>query len=101
MKIVDVNLTPVSHPAPFTLRWGRRATDTVGGVIVQVATDEGITGLGEFEAPYDQAQAVLQERVLPWLRGHNPLHVQRLWEELYPAIGGHPDQLLGGIDVAL
>jgi D-galactarolactone cycloisomerase len=101
MKIVDVVLTPVSYPAPVTLRWGRRATDTMGGIIVQVATDEGITGLGEFEAPYDQAQAVLQERVLPCLRGRNPLHVQRLWEELYPAIGGQPDQMLGGIDVAL
>jgi L-alanine-DL-glutamate epimerase-like enolase superfamily enzyme len=64
-------------------------------------TDAGITGLGEFEAPYDEAQAVLQKQVLPWLRGRNPLHVESLWEELYRAIGGNPDQMLGGIDVAL
>jgi D-galactarolactone cycloisomerase len=106
MKIVNVKLTAVSHPAPATLRWGRRATDTVGGIIVQVYTDEGITGLGEFEAPYAEAQAVLERQVLPWIVGQNPLHIARLWDELYRAIGGQPDQalwttMLGGLDVAL
>jgi L-alanine-DL-glutamate epimerase-like enolase superfamily enzyme len=53
VKIVDLKLTPVSCPTPATLRWGRRVTDTVGGIIVQVITDGGIVGLGEFEAPYE------------------------------------------------
>lgn len=101
MRITDVKLTPVSCPAPATLRWGRRATDTVGGIIVQVYTDQGITGLGEFEAPYAEAQAVLERQVLPRIRGQNPLHIARLWEVLHQAIGGKPDQMLGGIDVAL
>jgi L-alanine-DL-glutamate epimerase-like enolase superfamily enzyme len=101
VRITDVKLTPVSHPVPFTLRWGRLARDTVGGILVQVYTDEGITGLGEFEAPYAEAHAVLEHQVLPRICGRNPLHVARLWDELYPVIGGRPDQMLGGLDVAL
>jgi D-galactarolactone cycloisomerase len=101
MKIVDVKLTPVSHPAPATLRWGRRATETVGGIVVQVYTDEGLTGLGEFEAPYAEAQVVLDRRVLPQIVGQDPLHIARLWDELHQAIGRQPEQMLGGLDVAL
>jgi D-galactarolactone cycloisomerase len=101
MRIVDIRLTPVSCPAPTTLRWGRRATDTVGGIIVQVFTDQGITGLGEFEAPYPEAQARLKRQVLPRILGENPLHIERLWEILRSAIDGKPDQMLGGIDIAL
>ena len=101
MKIVDVKLTPVSHPAPATLRWGRRAVNTVGGIVVQVYTDEGLTGLGDFEAPYAEAQAVLERRVLPQIVGQNPLHIARLWDELNRAIGRQPEQMLGGLDVAL
>ena len=83
MKIVDVKLTQVCCPAPTTLRWGRRATDTMGGIIVQVLTDEGITGLGEFEAPYPEARTILESTVLPRIRGENPLHIERLWRILH------------------
>jgi len=101
MRIVDIKLTPVSYPAPTTLRWGRGARDTVGGIIVQILTDEGITGLGEFEASYPLARATVEHRILPLLRGENPLNVERLWAMMHAALRGEPRQMLGGLDVAL
>ena len=101
MKIVAVKLTQVCCPAPTTLRWGWRATDTMGGIIVRVLTDEGITGLGEFEAIYPETRAVLESAVLPHIRGENPPHIERLWGILHSAIRGRPRQMLVGIDIAL
>jgi D-galactarolactone cycloisomerase len=101
MKIVDVKLTHVSYPAPTNLRWGRGNTDTVGGIIVQMLTDEGITGLGEFEGSYPVARHVLVTRVLPLIRGEDPRNIERLWESMDGAIGTQNSQMLGGLDVAL
>ena len=68
LKIVDINLTPVAYPAPTTLRWGRLAIDTLGGILIQVLTDEGIVGLGELQGPYTEAQAAVERDILPRLR---------------------------------
>jgi len=73
----------------------------MGGIIVQVLTDEGITGLGEFEASYSEARTVLESQVLSRIRGENPLNIERLWEILRSAIRGKPKTMLGGIDIAL
>lgn len=101
MKITDVRLTHVSYPAPTALRWGRLAPSTMEGIVVQVSTDEGITGLGEFDGPYPQARLALERRVRPALVGENPLDRERLWEKLQAALRLEVPRMLGGLDTAL
>ncbi len=104
MKITDVKLTPISYPMPFNLRWGRGSRDDVGGIVVQVFTDEAITGIGYVDAGSHAITArALDAILLPLLKGQNPLDIGRVWEAMYAAtvragIGGW---VMGGIDIAL
>lgn len=38
VTISDFELTPISHPMPFTLREGYPSRDDVGGLVVRVFT---------------------------------------------------------------
>jgi L-alanine-DL-glutamate epimerase-like enolase superfamily enzyme len=109
MKITDIKLTPVSFPMPFNLRWGRGNRDDVGGSIVQVFTDESITGIGAIGlAKLDKesiaiSTCAVETILLPLLKDQNPLDICRLWEAMYSATGryGINGGVMGGIDVAL
>lgn len=75
-------------------------------VIVQVTTDEGITGVGEAglqRRPRAIAGAV--EHLRRWLIGENPMRIEHLWQRMFRG-GFYPgDRLIGsvisGIDIAL
>jgi L-alanine-DL-glutamate epimerase-like enolase superfamily enzyme len=104
MEITNITLTAVSYPMPFNLRWGRGARDDVGATILQVFTDEGITGLGIANGPYASMRTALDTILMPRLKGQNPLDIERLWESMYmsanaPGSGAAP--VIGGIDIAL
>ena len=105
MKITDIKLTPISYSMPFTLRWGRNSRDDVGGIVVQVFTDDSIIGIGETDAgSYEIAARAVESILLPLLKGENPLDVGRLWEAMYTAVVGAgigEASIMGGIDIAL
>ena len=107
MKITDIKLTPISYPMPFTLRWGYLSQDDVGGIVVEVSTDEGITGIGILNGSYAVLRSALEALFLPLLVGQNPLDVGRLWEDLFAASARHGvgrrggAAILGAIDIAL
>ena len=103
MKIRDITLTPIRHPAPHQLRWGKNVWNDMGGVIVQVYTDEGLVGIGDACAPVRLVRPLFEGIVKPLLVGENPLDVERLWEKMARGVtgpGAHAD-LIGGLDVAL
>lgn len=93
MKITDVVCTPVQSP-------GRTF------VIIEVETDEGVTGVGE--AGLQRRPAAIKgavESLKRWLVGQDPMRTEHLWQRMarggfYPA-----DKLIGstlaGIDIAL
>lgn len=103
MKISDIRLTRIRYPMPFTLRWGRGSRDEVYAIVVQVFTDEGITGLGVLNGPYGPIRTSLEEILLPRLKGQNPLDIERLWPMMYAAasIESAVAGVIGGIDIAL
>ncbi|APW98112.1 gluconate dehydratase [Halobiforma lacisalsi AJ5] len=91
VEITDVQTTMVDGNFPWTL--------------VRVYTDAGIVGTGE--AYWGAGAPELIERMAPFLRGENPLDIDRLTEHLVQkmsgegSIGGVTVTAISGIEVAL
>ena len=79
MKITDIKPTTVTVPLEAPLRhangchWGRFVR-----TIVEVETDEGITGLGEMGGGGESAEAAFRG-LKPYLVGHDPLQLEQLF----------------------
>jgi L-alanine-DL-glutamate epimerase-like enolase superfamily enzyme len=103
MKITDIKLTHISYPLPFVLQFGRAGRSYVSGIIAEVLTDEGITGLGAISGRYDVVRHALEDSLLPHLKGQNPLDIGRLWEEMFAISSREAGaaRVMGGIDIAL
>ena len=55
-------------------------------VLVEISTDEGITGFGEAGVAYGYGAAAVAgmlEDMAPHLAGHDPSHVRAIWQDLY------------------
>jgi len=78
MKITDIKATTVTVPLEAPLRhangchWGRFVR-----TIVEVETDEGITGLGEMGGGGESAEAVFRA-MKTYLVGHNPANLEEM-----------------------
>jgi len=81
-EITDVQSTIVDGNYPWTL--------------VRVYTDAGVTGTGE--AYWGAALPEIIERCTPWLRGENPLDIDRLYEHLVQRLSGEGS--IAGKDIA-
>jgi len=78
MKITDIKATTVTVPLEAPLRhangchWGRFVR-----TVVEVETDEGITGLGEMGGGGESAEAVFRG-MKQYLVGHNPANLEEM-----------------------
>lgn len=106
MKITSVRATPVNIPleVPFLFSVGTYPGDTK--VVVEVETDEGITGLGE--APSPECASVINALLGPALVGLNPLDIQCCERACVPDIQVMPNtgdstllRAFGGLEIAL
>jgi D-galactarolactone cycloisomerase len=110
MKITDIKIhalqSPLAQPFAFSQGWVRRRSAT----LVEVLTDEGITGWGEAFAqglePPQIAVAVIDAALKPLLVGANPLDTEVLWHRMYHATRdyGRKGSVIAGIsaiDIAL
>lgn len=89
MKITDVVATPVKGR-----HWPRFPM-----VFIEVQTDEGLTGLGEALAFQATGTIESVEAIGGWLKGEDPLQVERLWEMCFRK--GAAIAALSGIEIAL
>jgi D-galactarolactone cycloisomerase len=87
VKVVDVKVhvlqSPLAQPFAFSQGWVKRRSAT----LVEVLTDDGITGWGEafaqgLEAP-QIAAAVIEAALKPLVVGANPLDTEVLWHRMY------------------
>lgn len=85
MKITDLRATTVTVPLEAPLRhsngahWGRFVR-----TIVELDTDEGLTGVGEMGGGGESAQLAIQG-LKPYLLGHDPLQLEQLrWKIMNP-----------------
>ncbi len=85
MKITDIRATTVTVPLEAPLRhsngahWGRFVR-----TLVEIDTDEGLTGVGEMGGAGESAQLAI-EGLKPYLLGHDPLQLEQLrWKIMNP-----------------
>lgn len=89
MKIAQIKTyalqSPLAQPFAFSQGWVNRRSAT----LVEVITDEGISGWGEAFAqglePPQIALAAIESALAPLLIGANPLDTEVLWHRMYHA----------------
>jgi D-galactarolactone cycloisomerase len=87
MKIVDIAIhvlkSPLSEPFAFSQGWVTQRSAT----LVEVLTDEGISGWGEAFAqglePPEIAATIIDKALRPLLVGADPLDSEVLWHRMY------------------
>lgn len=109
MKISEIRATPLATPLDEPLRWGAMVVNSKGGILVEVHTDEGMTGLGEagFSAEYfPTVGPIINNQLGPMLVGRDPLQIEARWQEMIDATHmwgrrGIETYAVSGIDIAL
>jgi L-alanine-DL-glutamate epimerase-like enolase superfamily enzyme len=107
VKISGLTATPVSVPFETEEVWayGRRAG--VSNVLVEVETDEGLTGIGEAVGwPSPEIVLDILAGVRPFVVGRDAFRIEQVTEELYARRGWHYFRhtggcALGGLEMAL
>jgi D-galactarolactone cycloisomerase len=110
MKITDIAIhvlkSPLSEPFAFSQGWVRQRSAT----LVEVITDEGITGWGEAFAqglePPEIAATAIDRALRPLVTGADPLDTEVLWHRMYHATRdygrkGSVIAAISAIDIAL
>ncbi|HZP19023.1 MAG TPA: enolase C-terminal domain-like protein [Bauldia sp.] len=94
MKITDLRATTVTVPIEAPIRhsngahWGRFVR-----TIVELDTDEGLTGVGELGGGGESAQLAIQS-LKPYLLGHDPLQLEQLrWKIMNPVASLYNNRL--------
>ncbi len=106
MKIVDIVATAVSAPAEFNVCGSRRVA-ALGLCIVEITTDEGLTGVGMTGITEEEVVAYTINTITPQvLLGEDPLATERIWDKLYWLLtprgqSGYACHAIAAIDLAL
>src|SRR5271169_3360710 len=87
MKIINVKThvlsTPLAEPFAFSMGWVKQRST----MIVELITDEGITGWGESLChglqPPQIAAVIVNSALKPIVLGQDPFDVDVLWEKMY------------------
>jgi D-galactarolactone cycloisomerase len=90
---------------PFTSARGW-LYNTRSSCIVEVTTDDGLTGWGECYGPAAVNKTLIETQYAPRVIGRDPFDVEVVWEDLYNRIKDYGAQgfsitALSGIDIAL
>lgn len=106
MKITQVRATPVNIPLEAPYIWSYGALPGFSKTIVEVETDEGITGVGE--APSPGAATIIAERMGLALRGLDPIDITDCelrclpnWQGVQSITDFETIGAFGGIEMAL
>jgi D-galactarolactone cycloisomerase len=110
VKITDVRAhvlrSPLEQPFAFSQGW----VASRGATLVEVTTDEGLTGWGEALCqglqPPEIAAAAITSALRPLLLGANPLEPEVLWHRMYHqtrdyGLKGAVIGAISGVDIAL
>ena len=109
MKITKVETHIVSAAMPKPWRIGNYVLERAYATIVEVATDEGVTGLGECIGRLGPGvtRSIIDEILAPAIIGENPMEIEGLWQRMFNLMRyrGHTRgfflEAISGIDMAL
>ena len=107
MKITDVacHILQCKVDKPFVSARGW-VYGTRSSCVVEISTDEGITGWGECYGPSAVAKTFIETQYKARVVGRDPFDVEAIWEDLYNRIKdygttGMAISAISGIDIAL
>ena len=109
MKITAIISHVLAYDLPETLGYSQQYYTKRTAHLVEVQTDEGITGWGECFGPGNIAaanKAVVEGVIQPMILGDNPMNRDAIWHKVYNLTRDHgqkgmPLQALSGVDIAL
>lgn len=109
MKITRVRSHILQYELPEPLGYSQAFYTKRTAHLVEVETDEGITGWGECFGPGNIAianKSIVETVIQPMILGDNPLHRDATWHKVYNGLRDHgqkgmPIQSLSGVDIAL
>ncbi len=106
MKIVDIRAIPLSYRCdpPYGSAGGMQSAR--GGMLVEVETDSGITGIGEAGGGGGSTRHVIEHQLRPMLVGEDPLLIEGHWQKMFARTRqfgrrGIVINAISGIDIAL
>ena len=109
MKITSIKSHVLRYELDKELGYSQQYYKHRTAHLVEVETDEGITGWGECFGPGYIALAnkyIVEKVIQPLIKGDNPLKKEYIWHKVYNLLRdsgqkGMPIQALSGIDIAL
>ncbi len=109
MKITGVTCRMLSGTLETPIQFGIGAFPTFAATLVEISTDEGLTGVGEAivrKAP-QVTRTVVEQMLTPVLLGRDPHDVEGLWDEMFQQLRGWGHwrgfvfEAMSGVDTAL
>ncbi|NNE79178.1 MAG: mandelate racemase/muconate lactonizing enzyme family protein [Silicimonas sp.] len=109
MKITSVQSHVLAYDLPEELGYSQQYYARRTAHLVEVQTDEGITGWGECFGPGNIALAnkgIVEKVIQPMILGDDPLDRDVIWHKVYNLMRDHGQkgmsmQALSGVDIAL
>lgn len=109
MKITAVHSHVLQYDLPEELGYSQQYYARRTAHLVEVQTDDGITGWGECFGPGNVALAnkgIVEKVIQPMVLGEDPLDRDVIWHKVYNLLRDHgqkgmPMQALSGVDIAL
>ena len=109
MKITKITSHVLQYDLPEQLGYSQQYYSKRTAHLVEVETDEGITGWGECFGPGAVAIAnktIVEEVIQPLILGDDPMDRDMIWHKIYNLLRDHgqkgmPLQSLSGVDIAL
>ena len=109
MKITSIKSHVLRYELDKELGYSQQYYKHRTAHLVEVETDEGITGWGECFGPGNIAIAnkyIVEKVIQPLIKGDDPLNKEYIWHKVYNLLRdsgqkGMPIQALSGIDIAL
>lgn len=109
MKITKVTSHVLRYDLPEKLGYSQQFYSSRTAHLVEIQTDEGITGWGECFGPGNVAIAnkgIVEKVIQPMILGDDPLDRDVIWHKVYNLLRDHGQkgmsmQALSGVDIAL
>ena len=109
MKIISIKSHVLRYELDKELGYSQQYYKHRTAHLVEVETDEGITGWGECFGPGNIALAnkyIVEKVIQPLIKGDDPFKKEYIWHKVYNLLRdsgqkGMPIQALSGIDIAL
>ena len=109
MKITKITSHVLQYDLPELLGYSQQYYTKRSAHLVEVETDEGVTGWGECFGPGNVALAnkgIVEKVIQPLVLGMDPLDRDVIWHKVYNLLRDHgqkgmPLQSLSGVDIAL